>query len=273
MIPVIRTRFSVKSDKWPGFVPDKTWLDFRSQMLKATSYQSLLRQTRKDFIWLIEASPETYDYVKNLVKDLELPNAQALLSSGGKGEGFAKLDQSTQNTIPDSESYMLMRLDSDDVLHPKTVDEFCRNASKSNPIVGVNNGYKFNWRTGDIAIHYYKNSAFFGMLKFDKNLTFGDHGHTSIRYFYNNLNLINIPFVQVYHNSNVRVGFSQEDKKLTGKDIQDFYDTYGIKWNRKLINPTGASNPQVKLKFYLKYGKQLNYFYKLKAFIKNILKL
>jgi hypothetical protein len=261
IIPIIRTRFSVKSAKWPGFIPDAEWLNFRAKLFKRTALLSMRRQTQQDFVWFIEASPETYDFVSELVKSLNLPNTYPLLSDGdADGEGYMKLNDVDKARVPNADYYMLIRLDSDDMMHPDTIKTFCTRASLEYPIVGVNKGYKFNWSSGEVAIHYYNNSSCFGMLKQGKNLVFGNYGHKTIRHHFNSINLIDIPFVQICHGSNVRVGFSDSDIKLSKVEKKHFVEKYGVDWDKNLLRPEGDSNPQVVLRDWLQNGNRTNWF-------------
>lgn len=253
---IVRTRFSVVSGKWPGFVPDKSWLDFRIDLLKKCGLRAMERQTYRKYVWFLEASPETIDYVSDELGSLSHVNGFVVVSTGGRtGEGFAPLSEDTRKLIPDSDYYVITRVDSDDVLHPRSLECFSRHVSPEVPLVGIERGYKFDWINGDMYVHDFNHSAFFCLLSRNKEGVVGPGGHKIIRKHYNHTNLINIPFVQIVHQTNVRAGIVEGDKKLSKSKRDRVLRDYGIKWEPTVQPPRGKSNPQVALREYLSRGR------------------
>ena len=248
---IVRTRFSVTSGKWPGFVPDKSWLDFRIDLFRKCAMRAMRKQSYKDYVWLIETSLETSNYVKEKLGDCGRVNGHIVASEGARGEGFSALSEEAMGVIPDSYYYIVTRLDSDDVLHPKTLESYRAHISPDVPLVGIDKGYKFDWMSGDMFIHHYNDSAFFGLLCADKKGLIGPGGHKTIRRHYNHISLTNVPFIQVIHHTNVRAGIVDGDEEVAKCERDGILDEYGIDWDPSVPPPNGESNPQVVLRQYL----------------------
>ena len=248
---IVRTRFSVASDKWPGFVPDNSWLDFRIDLLKKCAMGAMDRQTYRKYVWLIEVSPETKDYVRERLDNCNHVNGHVVTSKGGSGEGFRRLGDNALKLIPDSDQYAVTRLDSDDVFHPRTLEIFSRHLNHDIPLVGIERGYKFDWMSGHMYLHHYHHSAFFALLSQDKNGVIGPGGHKTIRRHYNHISLVDIPFIQIIHHTNVRAGIVKDDEELEPAKRDQTLAYYGVKWDPSVPPPSGQSNPKVALKDWL----------------------
>jgi hypothetical protein len=266
---IVRTRFSVRSGKWPGFVPDRSWLDFRFDLLSKCGAQAMQKQTFSSFVWLLEASPKTFPFLDERLRTLDLPFAHAVISPGNQKEGFPPLSESARALIPEAEWYLTVRVDSDDVLHPRTLEVFANSASETTPLVSVEVGYKFDWFAGDLFVHYYNSSAFLGLLSSDKSGFLGPAGHKNVRRYYNHVNFVDIiPFIQVVHGTNVRAGSVLDDEKIPGDKVPAVLEEYGVIWEPSVPAPTGESNPQVALRDWL----QQTWRYKLRRLAQRVLR-
>ncbi|MBD3422621.1 MAG: hypothetical protein GF398_21100 [Chitinivibrionales bacterium] len=244
---IVRTRFSVKSGKWGNYVPDEKWLNFRMDMLEKCGLNAMRMQTCKDFIWFIEASPETYEFVKEHVCSWNMPSAFAIRSKGDKNEGFAKISQEYFKLIPESQMYVNIRVDSDDVLHPDTVYKFSKYISNEFPIVGVEKGFKLDWFGGKICKHNFIHSAILGQLSTNKDGVFGPGGHKTIRTHFNHISFIDIPFIQIVHGTNVRAKISEKSEVLSKKDFGNIISAYNITWEPTNYAPDGRSQAEISL--------------------------
>ena len=263
---IVRTRFSVRSGKWPGFVPDASWLDFRFDLLSKCGIRAMQNQTMQSFVWLIEASPDTFVFLNTRLQKQTLPFVKAIISDGDDKEGFPLLTQEQQNLIPDARRYLTVRVDSDDVLHPRTLEAFSSSVSENTPLVSIESGYKFDWFSGKMYKHHYNHSAFLGLLSDEKTGFLGNGGHKTVRRHYNHINLVDIPFIQIIHDSNVRAGLVKDAESLSEEETMSILQHYGIQWSPSVPMLSGQSNPRIKLKRYLGQTweyKMLDFFKKL----------
>lgn len=226
---VIRTRFSVKSGKWPDFMPTKQWLEYRKSIIEMMALPSIRKINDANFLWLIECSNETEVFVRNMVASWKCNFAKVVTHGGDDIEGFATLNLATLGVSELHKLVIQTRLDSDDALHRNFVLWVREHLCEEFPLVRFDGGYKIDAAKSKVYQNRYISSPFFAVWGNPNRLSFGSAGHKTIGRDFNYKSLKNPAFIQSVHGGNVRVTLNHEGLRLVKPNIAvDILGDFGL---------------------------------------------
>ena len=114
--------------RWKGHA-DPQWLQKRAELWKYTALESIQRQTVHDWTYVLFCAQGTEEMVRPL---LGHPEARVRVVFG---------DVQAKNALPEADSHLAMRVDSDDRLHPRVGQLLLENSGKGRPWLQFNDGF------------------------------------------------------------------------------------------------------------------------------------
>ena len=115
---IIKTRLAVE---YQGKLPSRDWVEERAQLCREITLPSIQNQTAKGLVWVLMVDPEWKELCMDLFGEPDLKNGKTVLLSGNPD---GRIDEDALARIhPDAESYLTLRLDSDDALTPTALED------------------------------------------------------------------------------------------------------------------------------------------------------
>jgi len=143
---------------------DKGWLDYRIKVMCTYTIPALIAQKNKEWSAVIGTRKETLAYVKNHKSLRSMLSAHLLEDKVFISSEHALMDfRCGCPLIQDCDFVIMAHLDSDDIYHPKAVDEFLgagpftggrgSNACRYQEVIRYHNGYFYQATTGDMHVY------------------------------------------------------------------------------------------------------------------------
>jgi hypothetical protein len=139
---VVVTRLVVR---WAGELPSEEWLRRRVELMLRITAPALQAQTAHGIAWLLQAAPERLDLAAQLCAGLRLPGGVVrVIGADVKGPQLPDIH-------PGAQRFLTFRLDSDDAIDRRTVEQVLR-ASAAHPhgapLFNLPAGYQLDWASG-----------------------------------------------------------------------------------------------------------------------------
>lgn len=199
---IIITRFNSIYSGTFKYALDETWISDRWELFRSHTVPSLIGQTNKNFLWLIECHPESPSLLRRLItaSNSDLPANFAFVFDKRECLGMIK-------PLSNYDVVLCTRLDSDDALHRDAVKRI-QESKLDVDILNFETGYQYDLLAGRVAILHRDSSPFStkvnhiarGDNPFD---TGGDHTYLSHRYSYRDICHGDPMWCQVLHPHNL----------------------------------------------------------------------
>lgn len=200
---VVVTRFGWD---WAGKVPSAEWVAGREHLLTQVTAPSLMKvRVPFDWVWLV--APARLEQVREIASRVYSP--VILVAEGKDSEAIA----------PEAETFMVVRLDSDDALLPDALE----NVSK------IERGWKPNVQGGVLAITSEGRENLSTML-----LTGGTHGEA--RRGRTVVSIQTRSWLRVNHSLNMSTKHWPDLLVLLGQERDEILRLFGIEWRQEVLN-------------------------------------
>lgn len=121
-------------------VPSEEWVAQRAVLLERVTAAALRRVT-VPFTWVWRAVPERQEQIREIASQV-FPDAVVL------GD-----EESSDAVAPDAESFLTVRVDSDDALLPEAIEGVAGREFPPDTVVDWRRGWKLDWHAGCVAPH------------------------------------------------------------------------------------------------------------------------
>lgn len=119
-------------------VPSEEWVASRVEILDRVT-AAALRLVQVPFTWVWRTAPERFDQVAEIAERI-YPSAVVLGS-----------EQTSDAVAPDADSFLTVRLDSDDALLPQAMDAAAAMQLPPRALVNWIRGWQLGWPSGEVA--------------------------------------------------------------------------------------------------------------------------